>query len=1218
MTTAKNVNVAIVPHPFTTERVHHCVESGQSIAAMIAQLQPDPALARYAHVYLNGDHVPQEKWTCVKPKAGTQLSIRLVPMGSSGGSKNPLRTIMSVALMAGTSEIGGLFAGESFFGLGLGKIFSAGFSLAGRLLINALAPPPKPRFTLSTKQSPTLFIQSARNQAAQFSRVPKVLGQHRFVPPLGAQPYTETVGSDQYLRMLFVWGYGPLNITNLQIGETPLSDFTDVQIETRQGYDTDAPITLYTDSVIQDDLQITLTSAAGYMIRTTDTDADEISVDITFPLGLFQFNSDDSKSAITINVSVDYAPAGSGSWVSAGTISVTALQTVALRKGMQFAVTRGQYDVRLKRVTPDNTSSLVYDETVWTALRTIRYTQPINMPGLAMTALRIKATDQLNGVIDRLNGVVQSILPDWNGTAWVEQPTSNPASIFRHVLQGSANARPLDDRRLDLAKLQTWHDDCTAASREFNAVIDYDVSVADVLQDVAAAGRASPMLIDGKWAVVGDKPQTVPVQHFTPRNTYSFSGNKSFSDLPQALRVRFINRDNGWLQDEQLVYDDGYDATNTTKYETLELPGITSATQAWKDGRYHIATARLRPETYSFCADIEHIVCTRGDLIRFTHDVPLFGLMSARVKAVATSGGLTTGVTLDAAVTMVSGQNYAVRFRLSDGTSLVQPVVTVAGTTTTLTFATPGSGPCIGDLALFGESGQESVALIVKSITPQNDLSAQIVCVDAAPAVFTAEDGAMPAFTSQITVPPEMLPPPVPVLSQIQSGMESMIRNVDGSLTSRIVITLQPPSYNAPLSIKTLIRAQGETNFAPATVMAETTNSVSIIDIIDADFYDIQLCYVTDGGVISSPLPITGYQAIGASAVPSDVTNFNMNVLDSTAYLSWSPVTDIDLAYYKLRFAPQTSGVSWSSATDLIAQISAGATSVSVPAAVGTFLIKAVDQGGRLSANADLVVSTIAGLTGFNAVLTVTEDSAFAGTKTAVGIGSGDLRLAGNDSIDNWTDIDLVLNADIGNAGLALAGSYGFVNSVDLGAVYTARLTMDMTVSGIDTADYTDGWVDVDSQESWDQTIDPSLWNVQLQLRMTNGDPSASPTWSDWMPFVIGDYAARAFQFQALLSSEVAGITPSITRLRVNITMPDRTVSNRNITTLSTGTTITFANPFRVTPAISITAQNMATGDYYTITSPSAAGFTIQFFNAGNTGISRTFDYMAKGYGQQN
>ena len=223
----------------------------------------------------------------------------------------------------------------------------------------------------------------------------------------------------------------------------------------------------------------------------------------------------------------------------------------------------------------------------------------------------------------------------------------------------------------------------------------------------------------------------------------------------------------------------------------------------------------------------------------------------------------------------------------------------------------------------------------------------------------------------------------------------------------------------------------------------------------------------------------------------------------------------------------------------------------------------------------------------------------------------------GNDSVDDWPDIDHVLNADIGNAGLATAGTYGFYNSIDLGAVYTSRLMLDMAVSGIDTTASVDTWADVDNQESWDQSVDPSLWGVQMQLRSTNDNPSGSPVWSGWMPFVIGDYSARAFQFRALLSSGLAGVTPAITLLRVDLTMPDRTESDNNITSLAGGSAVVFGNPFRATPAISITAQNMATGDYYTITGLSASAFSIRFFNASNAGISRTFDYLASGYGEQ-
>ncbi len=1231
--TVKNdkIDVFIAPHPFRASREHRAVAAGKSVAAIVAELQPDAGLREHAHVTIGGDVVPRDDWARVKPKAGTQLAIRMVPMGGGGGGgKNPLRTVMSLAIMSATGDIAGgllktgLFSG-GFMGFGLGGLVKAGLGMAGRLLLNAIAPPAAPRFQLTQKQSPTLFIQGAQNKSAPFSRVPKVLGQHRYVPLLGASPYTETVGGDQYLRMLFVWGYGPLEITDIKIGETPITDFTDVEIETRQGYDTDAPLTLYTNSVVQNNLQVALTNAAGYLTRTTDTDATAISVDITFPQGLFQINDSNVKVAAAVEVSVDYAPAGSGAWTSAGSISVTAEQSATLLKGLQFSVpAAGQYDVRLMRVTPDSASDLVYDDVVWTALRTIRSSAPVNMTGLAMTALRIKATDQLNGVIDRLNGVVQSIVPDWNGTAW-DNPadqttwhaTANPASLYRHVLQGSANARPLDDTRLDLATLQTWHDDCAAASREFNAVIDYDISVADVLQDIAAAGRASPTLIDGCWGVVEDAPQTSAVQHFTPRNSFTFSGNKAFADQPQALRVRFINRDNGWLQDERIVYDDGFDASNTTVYEVLELPGVTSSDQAWKDGRYHIATARLRPETYSFYADIEHIVATRGDLIRFTHDVPLFGLMSARVKSVASSGGFVTGVTLDADVTMTAGTSYAVRFRLGDGSSLVQTLTTVAGSGNDLTFATPlatSAAPAVGDLALFGISGQESVELVVKSITPQNDLNALIVCVDYAPGVFTADSGTIPAFSSQISLPPEMLPLPVPVLSQIQSGTATMIKNADGTFTDRVVVTLAAPSYNGALGIKALVRAGAETDFHPATVVSATANSVSLAGLASGGLYDIRVYYVSGDGQASSALTVAGYRV--AADMPSDVTGFYIGVLGDTAHLAWNAVTDIDLAGYAIRFAPQTAGVTWAGATDLITQIPAGATGVSVPAAAGTYLIKAVSASGLTSVNAALAVSTVSAANA-TYILTVTEDSGFTGANACTGTDAGALRLSGADTVDVWADFDLVADADIGNAGMATAGTYGFAGGVDLGAVFTSRLTVDMAVAGLDTTTSVDSWADIDNQESFDQTVDPSLWNVAVQIRATNGDPAASPVWSNWQPFVIGDYSARAYEFQAVLTSDLQGVTPAVTRLRVDLDMPGRDESACGVAAPAGGASVAYASPFRATPAVSVTAQDMGSGDYYVLTPSTASGFTVKFFDAAGTGVSRTFDWLAKGYGQQ-
>ena len=70
-------------------------------------------------------------------------------------------------------------------------------------------------------------------------------------------------------------------------------------------------------------------------------------------------------------------------------------------------------------------------------------------------------------------------------------------------------------------------------------------------------------------------------------------------------------------------------------------------------------------------------------------------------------------------------------------------------------------------------------------------------------------------------------------------------------------------------------------------------------------------------------------------------------------------------------------------------------------------------------------------------------------------------------------------------------------------------------------------------------------------------------------------------------------------------------ILSKGFTTLA----ITFANAFYATPSLGIAAQNMATGDYFTISSKSATGFSIAFLNSSASGVDRTFDYVAKGYG---
>lgn len=1225
------------PEPFRVRNIKEQVPHGWTIAEMVLHAIPRTSVG-LAHAFINGDYIPQDKWLSVRPKLGTIVTIRVVP--GKGGGKNPIATVLSLALMVAAPALGASLATAT----GLATATSAGLiswtvggvsglsiatgivGVVGRLAINAIAPPSRQKSAAnaaSITEKPTQFITGGKNQLLRFSAIPRPLGRHRMMPPYGALPFTEIVGNEQYLRMLFIWGYGPLDISDLKIGDTALSSFMDVEIETRQGYPDDEPLTLFTNQVNQNDLSITLTNAAGWQIRTTEDNVDEISVDVTFPRGIAKYKSSGAKDNHTVEISVEYAPAGTTDWVNAGTTSpalqITAKQGTAIRKGLRFKVARGKYDVRLRRVTADSTSDTIIDETIWTALRSIRNENPVKMPGLAMTVLRIKATDQLNGVVDQFSGVVQSILPDWNGAEWVEQTTSNPASIYREVLQGNANARALDNSRLDLAALQQWHEDCATTGREFNYVVDAQLSLHDLLADVAAAGRANPAVIDGKWRIVQDKPQAVPAQHFTPRNSFGFQAEKAFPDLPHGFRVKFINREKDWQADERIVYDDGYSAENATKFEGLDLVGVTDPAQAWKDGRYHIATARLRPEVFSFNTDIEYIVCTRGDLIRLTHDVLLVGLGAARIKNIADDGENVTAVTVDDAFFIEAEKTYAIRIRKADGISLVKQVFAAPGLTKTLSFTPPFDlveTPGLGDLVLFGEYGQESIECIVKSIEPQSDLTARITCVDAAPAVHTADIGTIPAYDSHITVPADLRRPPPPEVINVQTGEEALIRNSDGSFSATITLTLAPSLYPTPLSIGAQIKAAGESEFRTASVL-ESNGRIRILDVEAGEYYDLSLTHRNAYGMSSPPTVVANQNVIGATGLPDQVTGFTVNINGETAYLSWDAVANVDLSYYRIKFSPDTMGdATWASSVDLVLKVSAPATSVTVPSLVGTYLIKAVDYGGRESETESIAVSTIAEMEGFNAVAVLAEQPIFTGAHEGTVADAGFLRLDAAGSVDDWENFDDVLNVDFGDSGIVASGTYQFSNTFDLGDVYTSKLTASIVVDGSDLTQNIDMVSNIDMLADFDQSADPASYSVQLQVRKTNDDPAGTPEWSGWQNFVVGDYTARAFQFRVILTSLQAGVTPVISTLSVQVDMPDRTDAQRNLASSAAGSNVVFLNAFKATPVIGITATNMATGDYFEITGQSETGFTIRFFNSAGTGVSRTFDYLAKGYGK--
>ena len=81
--------------------------------------------------------------------------------------------------------------------------------------------------------------------------------------------------------------------------------------------------------------------------------------------------------------------------------------------------------------------------------------------------------------------------------------------------------------------------------------------------------------------------------------------------------------------------------------------------------------------------------------------------------------------------------------------------------------------------------------------------------------------------------------------------------------------------------------------------------------------------------------------------------------------------------------------------------------------------------------------------------------------------------------------------------------------------------------------------------------------------------------------------------------------------------MESRTEQSGTIASGAGAKAVTFTNAFYQTPSLGLTAFNMASGDYYEITSPTRSGFTVTFYNSSASAVDRNFQYVATGYGTE-
>lgn len=676
--------------------------------------------------------------------------------------------------------------------------------------------------------------------------------------------------------------------------------------------------------------------------------------------------------------------AGSISRADSTAVDLSYNKKDAFNHNVNFTVAHGTYEVRAIRVNSDNADRTFSEGSAYKKLSKVALVsitgyannRPVNPPKpLAMTSIRVKASDQLNGNIDGISALVTTVCKDYDyiTDSWVTRATRNPASLIRYVLQHPANAQACADEALDIPSFKDFHNYCRINQFMFDSVITDQRSLLEIARSIAAAGRASPSIRDGKWFIIVDKPRSVLSQVFTPHNSWGFESSRAMYKFPHGFRVAFTNSERGYQADEMIVYADGYTPANATLFESLELPGVTTKAAIFKHARFHLAQLKLRPETYSINVDAESLISTRGDLVRVTHDVPMWGIGSGRIKSVDSN----TVVSLTEEVPLVAATQYTMRIRLATGAYITRTVATVPsdGYYSQVTFTTSiaGAGVAEDDLFMFGSLNSESAELIILSVEPIENNCAKLTLVDYSPDVYLADVETIPPFNSQITQPPLLQAKKItvsPSITGLISDERAMSLTSTGQYSYHILVGITNPA-GVPSTCRWVESQITDITSVPLSwrngpTVAYSAGAISIADVNESNSYYVRVRYVTEAGSFGPWASSAAHKVVGKTTPPSAPTGLAASISLQGIRLTWLKNPEIDVVSYEIR----TADSGWGDSSYLWRGSSFSATVPAVlPGTLGTWYIKAIDAAGLYSASAATqslaipVVTPVAGAT---------------------------------------------------------------------------------------------------------------------------------------------------------------------------------------------------------------------------------------------------------------
>ena len=776
-----------------------------------------------------------------------------------------------------------------------------------------------------------------------------------------AQEAPDSLRSKAYARVVDLISEGEIEglvdgLQSVYLDDTPIqnadgtTNFSGVTLETRDGTQQQSYVPGFSSVENEVPVGVEIKASQPVVRSITDPDVDAVRIKVSVGQLTNQDTTNGDLNGSAVSFSIDRQVSGGG-FVEVINDTISGKTTTKYQRSYYVPLTgNGPWEIRVRRITADSTSSAIQNKTYLDSYTEVVESK-LRYPNSALVALRVDAS-QFSAIPRRSYDMkllrvrvpvnydpgTRTYSGVWNGNfkiAW----TDNPAWCFydlvtstRYGLGGYIPESQVD--KWALYRVAQYCDQLVPNGLggfeprfTCNLYLQTREQAYKVVQDMASIFRGMVYWSGGAITVTQDAPSDA-VYQFAPGNVvdgeFAYQGSSAKARHTVAL-VTWNDPDDFYRQKVEYVED----AAGIARYGIVQSDvvalGCTARGQAHRVGKWLLFSEQSESEIVTFRTGLEGAVVRPGDVIKVADPVRGGMRLGGRIAAATAST-----VTLDQE--LPADLPWRLSVVLPNGTVEERLVGPVSGRTLTVTIPF-SSVPQVDAIWMLASSIIEPQLFRVVSVAERDPGVHEVTALAHNPSKYAAIEEGLALQPRSITVLSDIPPPPTGLAMQ-----ESLYRVKD---QAQVLVQVSWTEVQTAIAYRLSYRVAGG-NFV--SLPLTSANYAEIRDAQEGQYeFSLRAISITRKESIPATLSAT---VLGKTLPPSDVTGFTVQRRVSDLMIAWDELQDADLSGYEVRV-----GAGWDDA-QLVAKTS-GTQMLHDQSAAGQYPyhIRAIDTSGNYSAH---------------------------------------------------------------------------------------------------------------------------------------------------------------------------------------------------------------------------------------------------------------------------